>query len=87
MKRELLLNFGEFVVKRFELINLFFGIFFYLYFLKFFGEEVKVKIDDEIIMNVMLFEVEEGRIEVKGIDGIIGINMDEICFIEIIGFC
>lgn len=86
-KRELSLNFGEFVAKRPELINLFFGIPLHLYLLKFIGEEVKVKTDDETIMNTTLSNVEEGRIEVKGLDGTIGINMDEICFIEIIGFC
>ena len=80
----MVLNFGEFVSKRPELVNLFFGIPLHLQLLKYLGKDIKVKTDDDNIIDGILFEAVEGKIRVENRNGSLEINMDQICFLEVL---
>ena len=83
-RREMVLNFGEFVAKRPGLVNLFFGIPLHIQLLNYLGEDVKVKTDNHHIIEGTLFEADEGKIRVENRNGPTEINMDQICFLEVI---
>ncbi len=84
VRRELAFNFGEFVAKNPELVNLFFGIPLYKQMKEFLGEDVKVKTFNEDIVGTLV-KVEEGSIQVlKKDDGKeIQINLNEVCYIKV----
>jgi hypothetical protein len=84
VRRELAFNFGDFVSKKPELVNLFFGIPLYKQLKEFLGGDVKVKIFDEEIVGTLV-KVDEGVIQVlKRNDNKIEINLNEICFIKVV---
>lgn len=83
-KREMVLNFGNFVSKKPELVNLFFGILLHVQLLKYLGEDIKVKTDDHVIIEGTLFKANEGNIQVENKNGTIDINLNQICFLEVI---
>ncbi len=68
-RREMVLNFGEFVSKRPELVNLFFGISLHLQLLKYLGKDIKVNTDDDNTINGKLLEADEGEIRVENRNG------------------
>ena len=83
-RRQMVLNFGDFVSKRPELVNLFFGNLLHLQLLNYRGKDVNVKTDDHHIIKGRLFEVDEGKIQVENRNGSTEINMDQICFLEVL---
>ncbi|WP_397429061.1 hypothetical protein, partial [Peribacillus simplex] len=82
-RREMVLNFGDFVSKRPELVNLFFGIPLHVQLLQYLGKDIKVKTDDHNIIEGTLFEADEGKIQVENRNGPIEIDLNQICFLEI----
>ena len=84
IRRELAFNFGEFVSKKPELVNLFFGIPLFKQLKEFLGEEVEVKTFDEKIFGTLV-KVDEGSIQIiKKNDIKIEYNLNEICYIKIL---
>ena len=83
-RREMVLNFGEFVSKRPELVNLFFGISLHIQLLNYLGEDIKVNTGDNNTINGILIEADEGEIRVENRNGTTDINMNEIFFIEVL---
>lgn len=83
VRRELAFNFGDFVSKKPELVNLFFGIPLFKQLKEFLGGDVKVKMFDEVIVGTLV-KVDEGSIQVlKKNDNKIEINLNEICFVKV----
>lgn len=83
VRRELAFNFGDFVAKKPELVNLFFGIPLFKQLKEFLGGDVKVKIFDEEIVG-MLVKVDEGSIQVlKKNNKNIEVSLNEICFVKV----
>ena len=83
-RRKLVLNFGDFVSKDPELVNLFFGLSLHMHLEHYLGKDIKVKTDDSRMMEGILYKVESERIKVKNSNKSKEINMNEICFLEII---
>ena len=83
-RRKLVLNFGDFVSKDPELVNLFFGLSLHMHLEHYLGKDIKVKTDDSRMMEGILYKVESERIKVKNRNKSKEINMNEICFLEII---
>ena len=82
-RRKLVLNFGDFVSKDPELVNLFFGLTLHMHLKHYLGKDIKVKTDDNRMMEGTLYRVEPERIKIKNKDKSKEFNMDEICFLEI----
>ena len=84
VRRELAFNFGEFVSKKPELVNLFFGIPLFKQLKEFLGEEVEVKIFAEKMVGTLI-KVDEGSIQLFKEDDIeIEYNLNDICYIKIL---
>ena len=84
IRRELAFNFGDFVSKKPELVNLFFGIPLFKQLKEFLGEEVEVKTFNEKIFGTLV-KVDEGSIQIiKKNDIKIEYNLNEICYIKIL---
>lgn len=83
VKKELVLNFGNFVSKKPELINLFFGIPLYMQLQKYIDKLIMVKTDTQIISGTLLF-ADENNIRIKNKQNVSTINIKDICFLE---FC
>ena len=84
VRRELAFNFGDFVSKKPELVNLFFGIPLFKQLKEFLGEEVEVKTFNEKIVGTLV-KVDENSIEIiKKNDIEIEYNLNEICYIKIL---
>ncbi|WP_455662260.1 hypothetical protein [Pradoshia sp.] len=82
-RRKLVLNFGDFVAKDPELVNLFFGLSLHMHLKHYLGKDIKVKTDDHRMMEGTLFKVESERIKVKNRYKSKEFNMDELCFLEV----
>ena len=82
-RREMVLNFGDFVAKRPELVNLFFGITLYQQLQNYLGEDMRITTEDPNIIEGTLFEADEGKIRVKNTEGSTEIKMEQICFLEV----
>ena len=83
-RRKLVLNFGDFVSKDPELVNLFFGLSLHMHLKHYLGKDIKVKTDDSRMMEGVLYKVESERIKVKNSNKSKEIIMNEICFLEVI---
>ena len=84
VRRELAFNFGDFVSKKPELVNLFFGIPLFKQLKEFLGEDVKVKIFDEELVGTLI-KVDEGSLQIlKNDDKEIELNLNEICFVKVL---
>ncbi|MGM9927737.1 MAG: hypothetical protein ACI35P_07265 [Bacillus sp. (in: firmicutes)] len=83
-RRELVLNFGNFVARNPKLANLFFGIALHLQLRAFIGCQVLVKKEgeDELICGILVCS-REGHIQIKKKDDLEQINFADICFISI----
>lgn len=81
-RRELVFNFGEYVGKRRELVNLFFGLFLYKHLKSFTGKDVFVKAIDEQSIEGILTESREGRIEVVTQDGTNEVEISNISYVK-----
>lgn len=81
--RELVFNFGEFVSKDLELINLYFGIPLYKHLKNARGEDVKVIKEDRQIFKGTLIEIEENRITILNKDDEVDIDFNEISLLEV----
>lgn len=81
-KKQLVLNFGEFVSKQPKLINLFFGNPLHLQLKKYIGSEIKVEMDGKKVTG-NLYRVKEGEIQIKKHKKVVRINRKSICFIEL----
>ena len=83
-RREIVLNFGEFVGRKPKLANLFFGIALHLQLRSFIGCEILVKKEgEEEVIHGILVCSKEGQIEIKKKDELEQINFADICFISI----
>jgi len=82
-RREIVLNFGEFVGRKPKLANLFFGIALHLQLRSFIGCEISVKKEGEEVIHGILVCSKEGQIEIKKKDELEQINIADICFISI----
>ena len=82
-RRELAFNFGEFVKKDPDLVNLFFGIPLFKQLKEFIGEDVKVRVG-EYILSGLLVCVDEGSIQLQCREEKIEIDMGDICFVEVL---
>lgn len=82
-RRELAFNFGEFVSKNPNFLNIFFGIPLYLKLKQFLGKDVKVKTYEEFYSGALVHS-NEGTIRIKNKDGDQNINIEEICYLEVL---
>ena len=82
-RRELAFNFGEFVKKDPDLINLFFGIPLFKQLKEFVGEDVKVLVG-EYILSGLLVCVEEDNMQLQCQKEKVEVNLDDICFVEVL---
>ncbi|MFP3917353.1 hypothetical protein U5N28_06015 [Lysinibacillus telephonicus] len=82
-RRELAFNFGEYVSKNPNLINLFFGLSLFLKLKQFLGKDVKVKTFEKFYSGTLTC-VEEGTITIKNKSEEKKINLNEVCYIEVI---
>lgn len=82
-RREMVLNFGDFVSKNPELVNLFFGLSLHRHLKHYLGKDIKVKTDDHRIVEGTLFKVELEKIKVKNRYQTKEIDWREICFLEV----
>lgn len=82
-RRKLVLNFGDFVSKDPELVNLFFGLTLHLHLKHYLGKDIKVKTDNQRMIEGTLFKVESERIKVKNGYESQKIEMNDICFLEV----
>ncbi|SOC15024.1 hypothetical protein SAMN05880501_10822 [Ureibacillus xyleni] len=81
-RRELAFNFGQFVGKNPDLVNLFFGIRLYLFLKKYIGKDVQVHLSNECITGTLI-ETDEGKITVKNKLGEIELSISEILYLEV----
>lgn len=81
-RREMTFNFGEFVAKKPDLVNLFFGIPLHRQLKQFLGKDVEVKTDEQFVCGTLV-KVDEGNIRILNKMGEEDINIDEICYIEV----
>lgn len=82
-RRELTFNFGEFVAKKPDLVNLFFGIPLHRQLKEFLGKDVKGKTDEAFFCGTLV-KADNGNIQILNKMGEEDINIDEICFIEVL---
>ncbi|RUL55588.1 hypothetical protein [Lysinibacillus antri] len=83
MRRELAFNFGEFVTKDTELLNLFFGIPLYLHLKKYLGKDVKVKVAEGCIFGTLI-ATNANKINLVNNTGEIEFSLKDIYYIEVI---
>lgn len=79
--KELVLNFGKFVSKKPELINLFFGIPLHKQLKEYIGENVQVKTDKKLVSGTLV-SVDEENIVIKELRRENRIDFKDICFLE-----
>ena len=82
-RRELTFNFGEYVSKNPDYVNLFFGNRLYVQLKKFLGKDVKGKTGEQCFGGTLV-QVDEGTIRILNKKGEKDINLDKICFIEVL---
>lgn len=83
-RRQLAFNFGEFVGKNPDLINLFFGISLHRFLKKYVGKDVKIKMPNRRITGLLLATDEE-KVTIANHMGEIEIDLKDIFYIEVIG--
>lgn len=84
MRRELAFNFGEFVSKNPDFVNLFFGIPLYLQLKVYLGKDVKVKTDDGFFYGTLV-RVDEGEIQILNHqNNKKELDIKEICYLEVL---
>lgn len=81
-RRELTFNFGEYVSKNPDYVNLFFGNPLYVQLKKFLGKDVKGKTGERCFGGTLV-KVDEGTIRILNKKGEQDIHLDKICFIEV----
>jgi hypothetical protein len=84
IRRQLIFNFGEFVARRRELVNLFFGLFLYKHLNNFKGKDIFVKTLDNNALRGVLTDTEQGRIEIVSKDGTKEADLKNVTYIEVI---
>lgn len=82
-RRELAFNFGEFVKKDPDLVNLFFGIPLFKQLKEFVGEDVKVLVG-EYILSGLLVCVDEDDIQLQYRGEKVKVDLGDICFVEVL---
>lgn len=82
-RRQLVFNFGDYVAKRRELVNLFFGLFLYKHLNNFKGKDIFVKTLDNNALRGVLTDSEEGRIEIVTKDGTKEVDLRSVSYIEV----
>lgn len=83
-RRELAFNFGEFVAKNLELVNLFFGIPLSLQLKEYIGKEVHVRTDDGYAKGTLVC-AGNGEIDLlMKENNQERINIDDICYLEVL---
>jgi len=82
-RRELTFNFGEFVSKQPDLVNLFFGIPLHVQLKEFIGKDVKGQSGEQFFYGTLV-KVDNGNIQILNKMGEVNINIDELCFIEVL---
>lgn len=81
--KEMVLNFGDFVSKRPELINLFFGIPLYMQLQNFIGENIQVK-TDLLMLSGTLLSANENNIHIKTQKGGNHVIINDISFLQVL---
>lgn len=82
-RRELAFNFGEFVSKNADIENLFFGIPLYRALKKYEGKEVKVRTEENCQFGTLI-HVREGRIQIQNKRKKQEIDIDSICYLQVL---
>lgn len=82
-RRELAFNFGEFVSKNIDIENLFFGVPLYKAINKYVGKEVKVRSAEGLITGTLI-ETKEGRIKILNQKFNKEIDIDSICYLQVL---
>lgn len=82
-RRELAFNFGVFVSNNADIENLFFGIPLYKALIKYVGKEVKVRTNEECL-NGVLVQTGEGRIQILNKETKRDININSICYLQVL---
>ncbi|WP_338470571.1 hypothetical protein R4Z10_17485 [Niallia sp. XMNu-256] len=84
-RRELTLNFGEFVAKKPELVNLFFGLPLYKMLHLYLGKDINVKTSEHpSLRSGVLTKVEEGKLQMETQNGQVDVELEHVCFLEIV---
>ncbi|KMK75129.1 hypothetical protein [Alkalihalobacillus pseudalcaliphilus] len=90
MRRQLVLNFGEFVSQSPFLLNLFYGLSLEVYLLSFIGCSIRIVVEIEEPNNEendnivgKLVDTDEGQLFIEQKDQVDSVNVEEICFIKI----
>ena len=82
-RRELAFNFGSFVSKNPELVNLFFGNSLFKQLKGYLGDDIKVRTFNKEVIGTLV-KVDKATIHVlKKNDKELAINLDEICFVKV----
>lgn len=82
-RRELAFNFGEFVSKNSDIENLFFGIPLHKALKKYEGKEVKIRTDKERHFGTLI-DTREGRIQIQNKNKKQEIDINTICYIQVL---
>lgn len=82
-RRELAFNFGEFVSKDNDIVNLFFGIPLFKALEKYIGKEVKLRTDDGFLFGTLI-HTREGRIQIQDKKNKIEIDIRSICYLQVL---
>ncbi|MDM5188408.1 hypothetical protein QUF99_14110 [Bacillus sp. DX4.1] len=94
LRLDLILHFGKTVAANPILINTFFGISLALYLQRFIGKKITIRLQDEeepiqgILISVQEDDVDDdlrppAKIKIQGVDKIVEINLDDVCFISV----
>lgn len=83
LRRTLAFNFGEFVSKNPNLVNLFFGIPLYKMLKQYLGKDVDIFTKEKKFLGT-LTKVEEGNVKIFEKDRERNIAIDEICFLKVL---
>ncbi|WP_147370391.1 hypothetical protein [Lysinibacillus yapensis] len=82
LRRQLAFNFGEFVSKHPDFINLFFGIFLFRQLKQFVGEDILI-FSNEGKMKGLLTEVEENHVTILNKCEKQQVNLNDICYFKV----
>lgn len=81
-RRELALNFGEFVSKNTDIENQFFGIPMYKAVKKYIGKEVTIRTDEEFLKGTLI-NAREGSVQIQNKKIKKQIDIQSICFLQV----
>ncbi len=82
-RRQMVFNFGEFVGKRPELVNLFFGLTLQQYLMDFLGKKILIKTIDHYNIKGILSNSDGVRVQIMTQNGLQEIDWGTICYMEI----